>query len=120
MKNPNFFKKINQISALFFVSACALNNQYDNPLEVRNYGERVRNYNCSKLFGEKEYVNQNLVSLDHQIKDSSFDSFMESFISIGIHTYRGKKSLQKSKEIFDQKLQIISTNQQNKSCTINL
>lgn len=113
-------KKTHIIFALFFICACALNNKYTNPFEVKNYEEKVKNYNCAKLFSEEEYINQNLAALENQIKNSAFDSFMESFITIGFQTNHGKKTLQKSKEIFDQKLKIIIANQKNKSCSTKL
>ncbi|MES2677869.1 MAG: hypothetical protein V4612_06145, partial [Pseudomonadota bacterium] len=127
MKNLKFLKQnINQILAtlilfaVFSVLGCSSNkteNYYD---ELKSYEQTIKSYDCLKLIDERNYINQNLNSLNKQINNSSFDIFMEAIVSIGIYSFSGKNSLQKNKDIFDQKLEIVANIQKTKSCPTNL
>ena len=64
------------------------------------------------------YVNKNLDLLNKQVRNSSFDAFMERIVSIGFHG-SGKNNLERRISLFKKKQEIITINQKNKTCHEN-
>ena len=103
---------------LLFGSCHSSSNSQNSYYEIRRYKKEIQNYSCQKLANEIAYVNKNLDLLNKQIKNSSFDTFMERIVSIGFYG-SGKNNLERRISLFKEKQEIITINQKNKTCHEN-
>ncbi len=104
------------INLLMLCSSCKSSiDERENSHEISTYKQKIKGFDCSKLANEITYLNKNLSLMNEQIKNSSFDTFMEIFISIGIY-HSGKGDLKERIMFFEQKREILSINQKERFC----
>ncbi len=113
----NIVKHIKLYLAILLFSGC-MSVQDNDSIDLSGYANEIQNYDCKQIKDELSFLQTHISSIDGQLENNSFDSFMEGFVSFGIYSKNGTGTLKNGKKKFEKKLELIITKGKKNNCNV--